>query len=284
MANRQGVASPMTSGAAPSVPPAAPVLASQMFRASQRPSERPKATNFAAGIAALVVVAAAGYLGAMSGMPKSTAPDPLPPEQSAVAKVEPPPPAATEAPHHDPPPAPPAVETPPAPRAREPAPEPLAPPREVVREPPAPRRTTSDEEPPPPRTRVSSETPRTTRGHTPRPPTDEEGAGTAPPETRLPDSNDAPAARPTIDQSALRAAFAEGEAKAKACLGTTSPTGTARFSVTFAPTGEVVGAVISGAPFANTIEGQCMVGKFRTLHVPPFTGGEVIVRKSITFN
>jgi hypothetical protein len=100
----------------------------------------------------------------------------------------------------------------------------------------------------------------------------------------LPDSNETPAARPTIDQGSLRAAFAEGEAKARACLGATSPSGTARFSVTFAPTGEAVGAVVVGAPFANTLEGQCMAAKFRTLHVPPFTGGEVIVRKSIAFN
>jgi hypothetical protein len=99
----------------------------------------------------------------------------------------------------------------------------------------------------------------------------------------LPDPNEAPAVRPTIDQPALRAAFAEGEAKAKACLGVTSPTGSARISVTFAPSGEAVGAIVSGAPFANTLEGQCMAGKFRTLHVPPFTGPEVIVRKSISF-
>jgi len=44
-----------------------------------------------------------------------------------------------------------------------------------------------------------------------------------------------------------------------------------------------VGALVSGAPFANTLEGQCMAAKFRTLHVPPFTGAEVIVRKSISF-
>jgi len=292
IAHPHATAAPLTSRAVPSTPEA-PVLSSRMLRSSQRPSERPKATNFAAGIAALIVVAAAGYLGAMSGKSTATTSDSASPEESAVAKIEPPPPpAATEVPRHDPLPAPPPpVEALPAPRAREVPTEAPSPSRENVRESPPrrttpeeeaprPRRTTSDEDAP--RVRTPSETSRASRTHAPRPPAEEESGNTAP-ETRLPDSNDAPAARATIDQGALRSAFAEGESKAKACLGATSPTGTARFSVTFAPSGEAVGAVVSGAPFANTLEGQCMAGKFRTLRVPPFTGPDVIVRKSISF-
>jgi type IV secretory pathway VirB10-like protein len=283
-------AAPGATSAAPSLPPVAPVLASAIFRASQRPAERSKITNFAAGIAALLVVAAAGYLGAMSGKQKA-APEPAQAEPSAAAKVDPPTPVATALPHVDPPPAPsPTAESPPTPRAREVLPEP--PPRRTAseEEPPRARKTTSEDEPARPRKAAteeepararSSETARPSRSRATRPAADEESAG--PPETRLPDSSEAPPARPTIDQGALRAAFAEGEAKAKACLGATSPTGTARFSVTFAPTGEVVGAIISGAPFANTLEGQCMTAKFRSVRVPPFTGGEVIVRKSISF-
>jgi hypothetical protein len=289
--NQHGQWVAIASRAAPSAPPAAPVFSSQAFRASQRPSERAKFSNFAAGVVALLVVGGAGYLGAMSGKSKATTPDPVPSDESAIAKVEPPPVATTPT-HHDPSPAPsPVVEAPPPSRAREvepPAPpsrtrEVEAPPapRETVRESPPPRRTTSDEESA--RPRPSSEAPRPARNRVPRPTTDEEGGGTAAPETRLPDPSEAPAARPTIDQGALRAAFAEGEVKAKACLGATSPTGSARISVTFAPSGEAVGAIVSGAPFANTLEGQCMAAKFRTLHVPPFTGGEVIVRKSISF-
>ena len=311
--NQSGAAAPMVSRAAPSSPPVAP-LTSQMFRASQRPPGRTKVTNFAAGIAALVVVAAAGYLGAMSGRPQATTTGSPPAETNTAAKVDPPPPTTTTAaPPQDPPPAPtptPTAETPP--RAREVAPEPRrgsdeeSPrPRRATsdEESPRPRRTTSDEESPRPRratsdeesprprrttsdeesrSRAANDNPRPSRTHAPRPTDEESGGTTAPPETKLPDSNDAPA-RPTIDQGALRAAFAEGEAKARACLGASSPTGTARFSVTFAPSGEAVGAVVSGSPFANTLEGQCMAGKFRTLHVPPFTGGEVIVRKSINF-
>ena len=282
MSNQHGLAASMMSRAATSAPPVAPVLSSQLFRAARRTSDRSKATNIAAAVAALVVIAAAGYLGAMSGKRIEAAPDPVPSEPSATAKVEtPPPPEATVKPHHDPPAAPPpAVEALAPSHTREPNPEPPPPPpppREVVRESPPPRRTTTDEETPRPRESTR------TKSRTPRPPADEEGSSGGPPETRLPDPSEAPAARATIDQAALRAAFAEGEAKAKSCLGATSPTGTARISVTFAPTGEAVGAFVSGAPFANTLEGQCMAAKFRTLHVPPFTGAEVIVRKSISF-
>jgi hypothetical protein len=249
-------------------------------------------TNFAAGIAALIVVAGAGYLGAMSGRPQATTTGSPPAETTTVAKVDPPPPpTATAAPPPAPSPAPTPTATAEPPRAREVAPEPRratsdeeAPrPRRTTsdEETPRPRRTTSDEEAP--RPRATGDNPRPSRTHAPKPAGDEESGGNTPPETRLPDSNEPPPQRPTIDQGALRAAFAEGEAKARACLGAASPSGTARFSVTFAPSGEAVAAIVSGAPFANTLEGQCMAGKFRTLHVPPFTGGEVIVRKSINF-
>jgi len=266
-------AASLMSRAAPSVPPVAPALSSQVFRSVRAPKERSKVTNIALAVAALAVIAAAGYLGAMSGKRIEATPDAVPSEPSAIAKVEAPPPP-------DPPAAPPpAVEAPAPPptRAAPPEPPPPPPPREMVRETPPPRRTTTEDEPPRPRESTR------TKSRTPRPPADEEGAGNGPAETRLPDPSEAPAARATIDQGALRAAFAEGEAKAKSCLGATSPTGVARISVTFAPTGEAVGAIVSGSPFANTLEGQCMAAKFRTLHVPPFTGAEVIVRKSISF-
>lgn len=284
MAPQQGLAAPMYAQSAPSAPPVGPTFASEMFRSSLRHKERSKLSNVAAAVAALVVVASAGYFGAMSGKSKATTPAPVPTEESSITKGETPPPVSTALPHRDPAPVPsPTLESPPATtaRTREAPVEPAPPPREAVRE-PAPRRTPDEE---PARTR-STETPRSTdtpkpqRTRTPRPPAEDESGGT--PETRLPDPSDAPA-KPTIDQGALRAAFAEGEAKAKSCLGATSPSGTARISVTFAPSGEAVGAIVIGAPFANTLEGQCMAAKFRGLHVPAFSGPEVIVRKSINF-
>jgi hypothetical protein len=283
MAPQQGIAASLYTQAAPSAPPVGPTFASEIFRSSPRRRERSKVSNIAAAIAALVVVAGAGYLGAMSGKTKATTPAPVPSEESTITKGDTPPPVTTAMQHRDPVPDPsPPLETPPATTARtheDPVPPPPAapPPREIARE-PAPRRTTSDEDSA--RTRTT-DTPRPPRTRTPRPSAEDEGTSSTP-ETRLPDPSEGPA-KPSIDQTALRAAFAEGEAKAKSCLGATSPSGTARISVTFAPSGEAVGAIVGGSPFANTLEGQCMATKFRTLHVPAFSGPEVIVRKSISF-
>jgi hypothetical protein len=277
MSNQGGLAASMTSRAAPAPPPVAPVLSSRVFHVARGANERSKMTNIAAAVFAFVVIAGAGYLGAMSGRRIEATGEAVPSETSKVAKVETPaPPEATAGQYHDPRAAPPVVEAPAPSPAREvlqPEPPP-PPPREVIREAPPPRRTTTEEDTPRPRESTRP------KSRTPRPPSDEEGAGNGAPETRLPEPAEP---RASVDQSALRAAFAEGEAKAKSCLGATSPTGVARISVTFAPSGEAVGAVVSGSPFANTLEGQCMAAKFRTLHVPPFTGPEVIVRKSISF-
>jgi hypothetical protein len=257
---------------APSAPPPAPAYSGPMFLSTIRPPGRSKFSNTAAAITALVIIVGAGYFGAMSGK-KTTTPDTAPPAESTVAKVEPTPPIATTVAHRDPAPAPsPTVEPPPPVRTREPAVEAPPPVRDTPRESPTARRPASDEDAPRPK-----------KTRAPRPTADDEGGGSTPPETRLPDPNDSPAVKPTVDQGALRAAFAEGEAKAKACLGATSPSGAARISVTFAPSGEAVASNVSGAPFQGTLEGQCMAAKFRTLHVPPFSGNEVIVRKSINF-
>jgi hypothetical protein len=272
--HQPGLAFPSPSAPSAPFPTAAAALPNEVFRSTLGRPERSKFISIAGGIAALLVIGGAGYLGTMSGKANSTT-GTARPDESARVKVEAPPPVA--APSHEPepsPPPPPSTEpSATAPAFAEPSPKT----RDTVREPP-PRRTTPDDETV--RTRTSSETGRPPKTRTIRTTTDEEGAA---PQTRLPDPSEAPAERPAIDQGALRAAFAEGEAKARACLGSTSPTGTARVSVTFAPTGEAVGAVVSGAPFANTLEGQCMVGKFRTLRVPAFTGADIIVRKSISF-
>ena len=62
------------------------------------------------------------------------------------------------------------------------------------------------------------------------------------------------------------------------------PTGNVRVSVTFAPSGDVIGAVVSGALFSNTVEGECIAAKFRNLHIPPFSGNEIVVRKTVTID
>jgi hypothetical protein len=85
-----------------------------------------------------------------------------------------------------------------------------------------------------------------------------------------------------VDDDALQQALAEAAARAKGCRDATSPTGVATVSVTIAPSGDATGAVVTGPPFAHTLEGECIAGKFRAVHVPAFRGDMINVRKSVT--
>jgi hypothetical protein len=88
-------------------------------------------------------------------------------------------------------------------------------------------------------------------------------------------------------RKAIARALAGAATRAAVCRADASPPGTARVLVTFRPTGEVMTAAVRGAPFAGTVEGQCIAEKFRSLRVPPF-GGEgadnVTVRKVVTLD
>jgi hypothetical protein len=53
-------------------------------------------------------------------------------------------------------------------------------------------------------------------------------------------------------------------------------------TVTLAPSGDVTGVSVSGAAFTNTVEADCIAAKFRAIHVPAFTGGDYVARKSVT--
>jgi predicted Zn finger-like uncharacterized protein len=61
-------------------------------------------------------------------------------------------------------------------------------------------------------------------------------------------------------------------------------TGSGRVVVTFAPSGNVASAVVSGPPFAGTPAGGCIAARFRSAHVPPFSGSPFSVSKSFTIN
>jgi hypothetical protein len=90
-----------------------------------------------------------------------------------------------------------------------------------------------------------------------------------------------PAAQQATEK-AIGRAMSRGSRRAASCRGATSPTGTAHVTVTFLPTGEVKTATVRGTPFAGTAEGECIVGKFRPLRVPAFTGDNVTVKKDLT--
>jgi hypothetical protein len=73
--------------------------------------------------------------------------------------------------------------------------------------------------------------------------------------------------------------MSRGAKRAASCRGASSPSGTAHVTATFLPTGEVKSATVRGAPFAGTVEGECIVSKFRPLRVPSFMGENITAHK-----
>ena len=145
--------------------------------------------------------------------------------------------------------------------------------------------TATPEPPEPPAERASKEPRSAKKGARAR-----AGAAPAAPnvdqpvETELPDPGAQAARSPksTVDDDALQLALAQAAQRAKGCHVEGGPTGTVRVAVTFAPSGDVTGATVQGASFSNTVEGDCIAAKFRALHIPPFSGTEVVARKSVT--
>jgi outer membrane biosynthesis protein TonB len=93
----------------------------------------------------------------------------------------------------------------------------------------------------------------------------------------------APTGKPgsKIDSQAADEALAEAAENARSCKGATSPSGVARVSVTFTSTGQVTSALVLGAPFGSTLEGNCIAAKFRAARIPPFSGADVTLRRSV---
>jgi len=86
---------------------------------------------------------------------------------------------------------------------------------------------------------------------------------------------------PPFDQAAAVAALNAVVAQASGCRQEGDPTGTARVVVTFAPSGRVTSANLSGPPFAGTRTGGCIASTMRRAKVPPFSGEHVTVAKSV---
>lgn len=82
--------------------------------------------------------------------------------------------------------------------------------------------------------------------------------------------------------SAAATALREATALASACRKTGDPTGITKVVVTFAPSGRVTRAAITGAPFAGTQTGGCIASRFRTARVPAFSGEHVTVSKTVS--
>jgi hypothetical protein len=100
------------------------------------------------------------------------------------------------------------------------------------------------------------------------------GGGGAPPPP--------PTSGPEFNKGAAAAALNGAAGSASGCKAPGDPSGVARVSVTFAPSGRATRAVVNGAPYSGTATGSCVAGAFRNLSVPPFTGDPVTVSKSVS--
>jgi predicted Zn finger-like uncharacterized protein len=114
-------------------------------------------------------------------------------------------------------------------------------------------------------------------------PTPEKTAAAPPTPATAEPAAAAPAAGP-FDRSAAIAALNAAAGAASGCKKPDGPTGTGRVSVTFAPSGRVTSANVDGPPFGGTSVGGCVAARFRSAHVPPFSGSPVTVHKSFTIN
>ena len=102
-------------------------------------------------------------------------------------------------------------------------------------------------------------------------------------ETRVSDVNVALAKPKTfVNRSGEAvAALQVAATQASSCRKAGDPSGMARVVVTFAPSGRVTSATISGPPFSGTATGGCIASQFRSARVPAFDGALVTVTRSV---
>jgi hypothetical protein len=55
-------------------------------------------------------------------------------------------------------------------------------------------------------------------------------------------------------------------------------------TITLAPSGVVAGVVLDSGPFTGTVTAACIVARFETVRVPPFSGAAVRVGKSFSIH
>lgn len=93
----------------------------------------------------------------------------------------------------------------------------------------------------------------------------------------------APPAEPAgpFDRAAAAAALTAASGQASACRKDGDPSGVASVVITFAPSGRVTSANVSGPPFAGTPTGGCIAAALRKAKIPAFDGDRVTVSKTI---
>jgi hypothetical protein len=118
------------------------------------------------------------------------------------------------------------------------------------------------------------------------------GANTAAPANDAPRSTVAPVRSATVsaetppaevafNADATATALDAAALRASSCKKPADPSGVAVVTITFAPTGRVTSANISGPPFAGTETGGCIASVLRSVKVPAYTGDFMTVKKTI---
>ena len=111
-------------------------------------------------------------------------------------------------------------------------------------------------------------------------PTGKEEKPTGKEEKPAPTGGDVSMAAP-FDANAARASLTSAAGAASGCRKEGDPSGTATVVVTFAPSGRVTTANISGPPYAGTKTGGCIASAMRSAKVPAFSGDHVTVSKTV---
>jgi hypothetical protein len=92
----------------------------------------------------------------------------------------------------------------------------------------------------------------------------------------------APATTAAFDVAATESAIEAAFERARSCKTANDPKGVATVTLTYAPSGRITTALVSGV-FAGTSTGSCIAGVLRSARIPPFSGSLVTVKRSATF-
>jgi predicted Zn finger-like uncharacterized protein len=87
-----------------------------------------------------------------------------------------------------------------------------------------------------------------------------------------------------FDRAAALSALSAAATASQSCKKPDGPTGSGRIAVTFANNGTATTAAVEGPPFAGTPVGGCVAARFRGVHIPPFGGSPITVRKTFIIN
>lgn len=92
----------------------------------------------------------------------------------------------------------------------------------------------------------------------------------------------APSGAGGFNKDAAVSALSVAASQATVCKRPEGPWGTGRAVITFASSGRVTTANVTGDPFGGTAVGGCVASVFRRAKIPPFSGDPVTVSKSFT--